>query len=299
MCLSGVSHVCLSSSAAIRSSVHTCSAGRAEHKQQPDLKFVLLAIWPRASGPRGNRGGGASVPRRRARPRESIRRAFPQATREGVPPKLAWRGWLHAPDGRASSFGLFYCREAGRAADRRILQMRCSAWLGRQHGFGFTRVLRGSLGGATDVFGQQEVCPDRDSRRQEAHLACSGKYDEQGLRRCCIVVVPHRDRKKLGKKDALKQQVRDFACLADTSSRMYAGAMAGLELRALAANPKAWAKKIPDEPKQDKAVQKFMRKKTQESCVEAVASTNTARLEAKAPRKKRAFVDSSEGEAGE
>eukprot|EP00439_Symbiodinium_sp_Y106_P019695 s5232_g2.t1 len=69
-------------------------------------------------------------------------------------------------------------------------------------------------------------------------------------------------------------------------------------LRTLAANPKAWAKKIPDEPKQDKAVQKFVRKKTLESCVQAVASTNAARLEAKAPRKKRALGDSSnDGEA--
>ena len=103
--------------------------------------------------------------------------------------------------------------------------------------------------------------------------------------------------KKLGKKDALKQQVKDFARLADTSSRMYAGAMAGLELCILAANPKAWAKKIPNESRQDKAVQKFIRKKTLESCVEAVASTNAARLEAKAPRKKRAFGESSDADA--
>ena len=104
--------------------------------------------------------------------------------------------------------------------------------------------------------------------------------------------------KKLGKKEALQQRVKDFARLADTASRMYAGAMAGLELCALASNPKAWAKKIPNEPKQDKPVRKFMQKKTLDSCVEAVAATNAARLEAKAPRKKRAFGDSSEEAAG-
>ena len=111
---------------------------------------------------------------------------------------------------------------------------------------------------------------------------------------------PHAEKvlKKLGKKEALQQRVKDFARLADTASRMYAGAMAGLELCTLASNPKAWAKKIPEESKQDKPIRKFMQKKTLDSCVEAVAATNAARLEAKAPRKKRAFGDSSEEAAG-
>ena len=98
--------------------------------------------------------------------------------------------------------------------------------------------------------------------------------------------------KALGKKDCLKQRLKDFARLADTASRIYAGATAGMELAVLAANPKAWAKKIPEE-KQDKAICKFVRKKTLESLGEAVAVTNAARLEAKAPRKKRTFGDSS------
>ena len=299
MCLSGVSHVCLSSSAAIRASVHTCSAGRAEHARFEICLTCYLASGKWTSRKSGEGGGEAcreggqdqgkvSVGHFRKLPVKAFLRSWPDED-----------GCMLLTDEQAPSDYF----TAAKLAEQ--LTAESSKWVARL-GLGVS-MASASLESCAAALA---VLPTSSANKKYAQTGIPAIRKRTSLAvanmtsKACADVAsssPHNIEKvlkKLGKKDALKQQVRDFACLADTSSRMYAGAMAGLELRALAANPKAWAKKIPDEPKQDKAVQKFMRKKTQESCVE-VASTNTARLEAKAPRKKRAFVDSSEGEAGE
>ena len=165
----------------------------------------------------------------------STRHSLLQATREGVPPKLARRGWLDALDGQAGSFGLFHCLQASRAAHSGILRPHCSAWLGGQHGFCFAGVLCSSSGGLTGVFGRQEVCPDRDSRRQEASgsppcLARCGQHDEQGMRRCFLGVAPHREgAEEVGEAGCVEAANQRLCAWQTPSSRMYAGAMGGFE----------------------------------------------------------------------
>ena len=64
--------------------------------------------------------------------------------------------------------------------------------------------------------------------------------------------------KKLGEKEGLTQRLKEFAHLADTGSRLYAGAMAGLELATLAARPKAWADKLSNQNKVDRPLKTFV-----------------------------------------
>ena len=99
--------------------------------------------------------------------------------------------------------------------------------------------------------------------------------------------------KKLGEKEGLTQRLKEFAHLADTGSRLYAGAMAGLELATLAARPKAWADKLSNQNKVDRPLKTFVNTGSLTELAEGVANLNAARL---TPQKRRTFADSSDDE---
>ncbi|CAJ1337316.1 unnamed protein product, partial [Effrenium voratum] len=91
----------------------------------------------------------------------------------------------------------------------------------------------------------------------------------------------------------LTQQLKEFAHLADTGSRLCAGAMAGLELATLAARPKAWAEKLSNQSKVDRPLKTFVNTGSLTELAEGVANLNAARL---TPQQKRTFADSSDAE---
>ena len=93
----------------------------------------------------------------------------------------------------------------------------------------------------------------------------------------------------LGDGEKAEAQTKTFARLADASSRLYALAMGGLELSALSSNPQAWAKKVSDVEKQEKGVQRFVKRKTLEALATATAASHTRRQAKSAGGGKRAY----------
>ena len=102
----------------------------------------------------------------------------------------------------------------------------------------------------------------------------------------------------LGAKEGHAARMKAFAQLADAGSRLYAGAMAALELGALARDPRSWAKKVPEKKKQDVPLQRFLKTQDLHDLAVGVAQVNASILEAKAPTKKRTFGASSEAASG-
>ena len=100
--------------------------------------------------------------------------------------------------------------------------------------------------------------------------------------------------------DGVDARMRTLAKVADAAARVLGMAFSGLELCALAANPKAWGKKIVEVAKQHPQIQKFAKGGDLAMLAKGMAAVNMDRMNKQSSQKKRKFGEvSSESKAQE
>ena len=122
------------------------------------------------------------------------------------------------------------------------------------------------------------------------HLPLEKFQDKRGAEKSAKTILEY-----FGDKEKATERLEVLGRLADEGSRLYAAAMASIELIALATSMKEWGKKVPEVEKQPASIRKFSKTHKKEDLFAALASGVTASAEKSVRKKRYGFGEDLEG----